>query len=455
MTLLQRVRSAIRGLGNALPTGLSLARALLGQTTALALLLFCYLVFLRPLNEDQSAYMLAFYGLSGLSLAVQASLMMASRAALGQRFVGLRALGIDRQRWAWGPALRWWGLSLFTLLFLPASFGLIVGLFFGENDLDAANSATRLVGALGLLVGLWVQTHFLPFFLRRAFGDREIGLGQAWHLLSTAQSLLWLCKLAVALAPAIILALLWPEAELAVLLLAWGGVALFSAHCAAELERWHPRPVGVKICGVRTAEIVETAIIAGADMLGFVFVKESPRYLTPQQAAPLVAQAKGRSLCVGLTAERDVQNLQALLDEVPLDLLQIHAPLEPHELKALTLTLGLPIIPVVQVAQASDLRRARAYSGLAPLVLFDTAPPDQSNISGGNGIPFDASWLSRHEGVPAMLAGGLTPETVRRAIQRSGAQAVDVSSGVEQQRGVKDPARIRAFLAAAKGVRLA
>ena len=90
--------------------------------------------------------------------------------------------------------------------------------------------------------------------------------------------------------------------------------------------------------------------------------------------------------------------------------------------------------------------------GLAPLVLFDAAPPAQSNISGGNGIPFDASWLSRHEGVPAMLAGGLTPETVRRAIQRSGAQAVDVSSGVEQQRGVKDPARIRAFLAAAKGV---
>ena len=68
MILLQRVRSAIRVLGNALPAGLSLARALLGQTTALALLLFCYLVFLRPLNEDQSAYMLAFYGLSGLSL---------------------------------------------------------------------------------------------------------------------------------------------------------------------------------------------------------------------------------------------------------------------------------------------------------------------------------------------------------------------------------------------------
>ena len=106
----------------------------------------------------------------------------------------------------------------------------------------------------------------------------------------------------------------------------------------------------------------------------------------------------------------------------------------------------------MQVAQASDLRRARAYSGLAPLVLFDAAPPAQSNISGGNGVPFDAGWLSRHEGVPAMLAGGLTPETVRRAIQRSGAQAVDVSSGVEQQRGVKDPARIQAFLAAAKGV---
>ena len=229
------------------------------------------------------------------------------------------------------------------------------------------------------------------------------------------------------------------------LLLAWGGVALFSAHCAAELERWHPRPVGVKICGVRTAEIVETAITAGADMLGFVFVKESPRYLTPQQAAPLVAQAKGRSLCVGLTAERDVQSLQALLDEVPLDLLQIHT-LEPRELKALTLTLGLPIIPVVQVAQASDLRArapiAACWHRWCSLTQHRPLSPTSLAVTG----PFDASWLSRHEGVPAMLAGGLTPETVRLAIQRSGAQAVDVSSGVEQQRGVKDPARIRAFL---------
>jgi phosphoribosylanthranilate isomerase len=204
--------------------------------------------------------------------------------------------------------------------------------------------------------------------------------------------------------------------------------------------------VRVKICGVNAPEALEAAASAGADWVGFVFFPPSPRYVTPDQAAALSATRPGGPARVGLFVEPGDAEVAAALDRVKLDALQVYAG--PERAAALRSRFGVPVWRAVGVHAPSDL------PGEAPGVdalLLDAKPPPGAALPGGNATSFDWSMLRGWTApLPWLLAGGLTPENVAEAVGAAGAPAVDVSSGVERARGVKDPALIRAFVRAAR-----
>lgn len=202
--------------------------------------------------------------------------------------------------------------------------------------------------------------------------------------------------------------------------------------------------VRVKICGINAASAFDTAIAAGADWVGFNFFPPSPRYVTPAQAASLSARAPGGPLRVGLFVDPTPAAIAAVLAEIKLDVLQLYGPFGD-----LRERFGLPIWRAVGVAGAADLPRD---AGGADALLLEAQPPPGATRPGGNAASFDWSLLRGWTPpAPWILAGGLTPDNVAEAIRITGAQAVDVSSGVESCRGVKDPRLIRAFVANARG----
>ena len=203
----------------------------------------------------------------------------------------------------------------------------------------------------------------------------------------------------------------------------------------------------VKICGINDPVAFDTAVAAGADWIGFVFFPPSPRYVTAEAAASLSARLRGGPPRVGLFVEPTEASIADVLRVMPLDILQIYGSLD--QLPAIRARFGLPIWRAVGVSGSSDLP-AEALG--ADLLLLEAKPPAGSNRPGGNAASFDWTVLRGWTApAPWMLAGGLTPENVATAIRQTGAMSVDVSSGVESSKGVKDPARIRAFIAAAKG----
>lgn len=206
----------------------------------------------------------------------------------------------------------------------------------------------------------------------------------------------------------------------------------------------------VKICGLRTAETLEAALAAGADMVGFVVFDPSPRHVTPDEAEGLGRQVRRRALKVALTVDAD----EALLDRVALslrpDLLQLHGRETPERVAAIRGRYGLPVVKAFGVSGAADLAPIAAYAGLIDWALLD-AKPARGALPGGNGLPFDWALLDGLDpGAPLMLSGGLTVDSVGAAIARVRPAAVDVSSGVEDRPGLKSPARIAAFVAAAR-----
>ncbi len=204
--------------------------------------------------------------------------------------------------------------------------------------------------------------------------------------------------------------------------------------------------VAVKICGLNDAEGVDAAVAGGADYLGFVFFPPSPRYVSPAAAAALAARHGTGPLRVGLFVEPEEEAVATVLARVPLDILQVHA--SPAQAAALRARFGLPVWRAVPVASAADL--PAAAPGIDGLLL-DAAPPRGATRPGGNARAFDWSLLRGwHAPCFWLLAGGLTAQTLPAALAATGAPAVDVSSGVESAPGRKDPARIAAFLAAAR-----
>lgn len=205
--------------------------------------------------------------------------------------------------------------------------------------------------------------------------------------------------------------------------------------------------VQVKICGLNSPVAFDTAVEAGADWVGFVFFPPSPRHVTPSQAASLSGRFHGGPGRVGLFVDPPDADVAAALHALRLDALQVYAPgARAAEIRA---RFGVPVWQAVGIGSAADL--PGAAEGVDRLLLEAKAPPGAGR-PGGNALVFEWSVLRGWRApLPWMLAGGLTPGNVAAAIAATGAPAVDVSSGVESARGVKDPALIRAFVGAVRG----
>ncbi|MGL4311131.1 MAG: phosphoribosylanthranilate isomerase [Paracoccaceae bacterium] len=210
--------------------------------------------------------------------------------------------------------------------------------------------------------------------------------------------------------------------------------------------------VRIKICGLTQAADVEAAVGAGAAYLGFVFFPKSPRNVLVPQAASLALTVPSGVAKVALTVDADDATLDAIVDIVPVDMLQLHGSESPDRVAEVRARYGLPVMKAVGIAGEADLPKLMDYSLVSDQILVDAKPPRGSALPGGNGLAFDWRLLvGRHWLRPWMLAGGLTPENVAEAIRLTGARQVDVSSGVESAPGVKDRDRITAFARAARG----
>ena len=210
--------------------------------------------------------------------------------------------------------------------------------------------------------------------------------------------------------------------------------------------------VKVKICGITDVDAMEAAMDGGADMVGFVFYPKSPRAIDPAEAAELADILPEGIQKVGLFVDADDALLDSVISQLRLDVIQCHGQESPERIQAIRLEYGLPVIKAIAIAEPADVASMEPYLDVADQLLFDTKPPAGALLPGGNAVSFDWTLLrDKNIGLPWMLAGGLTADNVAEAIRISGAKAVDVSSGVETAPGQKDPAKILAFIKAAKG----
>ena len=207
----------------------------------------------------------------------------------------------------------------------------------------------------------------------------------------------------------------------------------------------------IKICGISTAESLETAVAVRAEYAGLVFYAPSPRHVSQNTAAALGERAKGRIIRVGLFVDADDALLGEAVAAAQLDVLQLHGAENPARVAELKARFGLPVWKALPVAGRDDVLRADAYTSAADLILFDAKTP-KGTLPGGMGVAFDWNLVAGWKGACAWgLAGGLFAENVAEAIRLTGAPLVDTSSGVESAPGVKDAAKIAAFCAAARG----
>ena len=208
--------------------------------------------------------------------------------------------------------------------------------------------------------------------------------------------------------------------------------------------------VRVKICGLRTLADVQAVADAGAAYCGFVFFPKSPRNLSLAEARPLALAAPPGLAKVALTVDADDALLDAITEAMPLDMLQLQGHESPDRVAHIRARYGLPVMKAVGVADEGDLVALFDYSLVADQLLIDAKPPKGAALPGGNGLTFDWRLVAQRRWLrPWMLAGGLTAANVAEAVRLTGARQVDVSTGVESAPGVKDHARIAAFVAAA------
>lgn len=199
----------------------------------------------------------------------------------------------------------------------------------------------------------------------------------------------------------------------------------------------------IKICGITRVEDGVCAASLGVDAIGLVFVERSPRFVTVEQARNIIAQLPPFVVTVGLFMGTPVSEVARIVDRVPLALLQFHGDESPQDcavhgkpyLKAVPMAL-----PEKALEYAQHYRDAHGY-------LLDSHGQGQA---GGSGASFDWNAIPQGFGKPVILAGGLTPDNVREAVKRVRPYAVDVSSGVESAKGIKDAGRMAAFV---RGVR--
>jgi phosphoribosylanthranilate isomerase len=203
----------------------------------------------------------------------------------------------------------------------------------------------------------------------------------------------------------------------------------------------------VKICGIRSEDAIDAAARAGATHAGFVFYDKSPRNIAPEEAGCLAARAPGLR-AVALTVDADDDTLHAISAGLHPQMWQLHGDESPKRVAAIRDMFKVPVMKAVAIESKTDLARAYTYEQCADWLLFDAKP---GALPGGNGLAFDWRLIAQETWTkPWFLSGGLTPDNVGEAIRAARARGVDVSSGVEQSRGEKDPALIERFVARAR-----
>jgi len=198
----------------------------------------------------------------------------------------------------------------------------------------------------------------------------------------------------------------------------------------------------IKVCGITRKQDALNAVALGVDALGFVFYEKSPRYISARQAASIIASLPPFVSAVGLFVNPTQNEIDAILQTCPLDVLQLHGDESP----AFCAAQRRRVIKAVPVAEAADLDAAASYDCT---ILLDARAPE--GVYGGTGQSFD--WTLLRDFVhprPVMLAGGLDADNVREALSIRQCYGVDVSSGVETSPGIKDAEKISRFVAAVR-----
>jgi phosphoribosylanthranilate isomerase len=195
----------------------------------------------------------------------------------------------------------------------------------------------------------------------------------------------------------------------------------------------------VKICGITRVEDALAAARHGARAIGFVFFRGSPRYIAPSQAAAIVRALPPFVTAVGLFVNPAAEEVRAVVSRAAIQLLQFHG----DETPAFCAQFGLPYVKAVRVRPGVDLLQYANDHRLACGLLFDAF---SEGTYGGTGSSFDWNLIPRSVPLPVILSGGLNPANVAQAVRAVRPWAVDVSSGVESAPGIKDAARIAAFM---------
>jgi phosphoribosylanthranilate isomerase len=209
-------------------------------------------------------------------------------------------------------------------------------------------------------------------------------------------------------------------------------------------------PVVIKICGIKTVPILEAAIEAGADMVGFMHFPRSPRHVDIDTLASLISAARGRAETAVVLVNPD-NTLVAQVAALGPDWLQLHGPESPRRVEAIRAEAGVTVMKALPIGGVEDVAAVAGYADIADRLLLDARPPKQAERPGGHGVVFDWTLLGALDpGLSFMLSGGLTPDNVGQAVRTVRPFGVDVSSGVETAPGEKDAGLVRAFIAAAR-----
>lgn len=201
----------------------------------------------------------------------------------------------------------------------------------------------------------------------------------------------------------------------------------------------------IKICGLKTPEAIEAA--QEADYLGFIFFPASPRYITPENAGKLKPHTSQE--IVAVTVDPDDMLLSNICAKLAPDYIQLHGSESPMRVKEIKQKFHIPVIKAFQIMEPGDFAQTKDFETVADLLLFDAK--SSHGMHGGSGIAFDWHMLAgRKFKRPYFLSGGLNIGNIEDALSISGANMIDISSGVESSRGEKSPAMIAEFITKAR-----
>jgi phosphoribosylanthranilate isomerase len=206
--------------------------------------------------------------------------------------------------------------------------------------------------------------------------------------------------------------------------------------------------VAVKICGINDPVAMQAALNAGAEFVGLVFYPRSPRFVTVEQAQKLVSTVPPDITSVGLFVDPTDDELLNVGRQVMLHMVQLHGSETPKRVAEIKKLTGMPVMKAIKIEAEADFAQVAAYEQVADWLLFDAKPADSVNaLPGGNAVAFDWSLMKdRNITKPWMLAGGLNVTNIAEAVRLTGASVIDVSSGVEDAPGKKNPDKIHALI---------